>query len=453
MTNLTPRKKILLIQAISMEGMDIERVYPIGITTLGTIIRRSGRYAVRIIDMNMAANPYAGLEKIIAEWQPDVLGISLRNLDPLGNRTTSLIVPFALTLHFLQKFTPDLPLMAGGTAFTLFPERLMNDFPAITCGIVGEAENNAVAVVDALAAGETPPDIPGVIRRLATGGLRLTPPTGDFDMSQYEMIDRTLNDPSPYLAVNKYVESIGIETKRGCCFHCGYCSYPKLSGRCMRLRDPKSVVDEILYLKQRYGATRFHLTDSIVNFPTNHLDAICEELLRRDAHIHWSGFFREDLFTPESARLYAASGCESFSLSPDGLCQQHLDLLDKHLRVEQILTAAEILSRVGITTVYHYLVNLPGESPRTVRESKQMIDAIYDIHRGTKSLGTIVLNLVRIMPDTKIERLALAGGEITPDTDLLYPVYHDPAAYRTLRYELEIYHQQKNIAMWNGFAP
>ena len=90
MTNLTPRKKILLIQAISMEGMDIERVYPIGITTLGTIIRRSGRYAVRIIDMNMAANPYAGLEKIIAEWQPDVLGISLRNLDPLGNRTTSL---------------------------------------------------------------------------------------------------------------------------------------------------------------------------------------------------------------------------------------------------------------------------------------------------------------------------------------------------------------------------
>lgn len=453
MTNLTPRKKILLIQAISMEGMDIERVYPIGITTLGTIIRRSGRYAVRIIDMNMAANPYAGLEKIIAEWQPDVLGISLRNLDPLGNRTTSLIVPFALTLHFLQKFAPDLPLMAGGTAFTLFPERLMNDFPAITCGIVGEAENNAVAVVDALAAGETPPDIPGVIRRLATGGLRLTPPTGDFDMSQYEMIDRTLNDPSPYLAVNKYVESIGIETKRGCCFHCGYCSYPKLSGRCMRLRDPKSVVDEILYPKQRYGATRFHLTDSIVNFPTNHLDAICEELLRRDAHIHWSGFFREDLFTPESARLYAASGCESFSLSPDGLCQQHLDLLDKHLRVEQILTAAEILSRVGITTVYHYLVNLPGESPQTVRESKQMIDAIYDIHRGTKSLGTIVLNLVRIMPDTKIERLALAGGEITPDTDLLYPVYHDPAAYRTLRYELEIYHQQKNIAMWNGFAP
>ena len=450
MTN--PHKKVLLIQAISMEGMDIERVYPLGITTLGTIIRRSGRYAVRIFDMNMALNPYAELRRVIAEWQPDVLGISLRNLDPLGNRTTSLIVPFALILHFLRQFAPDLPLMAGGTAFTLFPERLMRDFPAITCGIVGEAEHNAVAVVDALAGGCSPPDIPGVIRR-TENGLHFNPPANDFDMGDYQMIDRGLNDPIPYLAVNKYVESIGVETKRGCCYHCGYCAYPKLSGRCMRLREPRAVVDEIIMLKKRYGVTRIHFTDSIVNFPTSHLDAICEELLRRDAGIHWSGFFREDLFTPENAKLYAASGCESFSLSPDGLCQQHLDLLDKHIRVEQILTTAEILSRVGITTVYHYLVNLPGESPRTIHESKEMIDAIYDIHRGTKNLGTIVLNLVRIMPDTKIERLALENGEITPDTDLLYPVYHDPAAYRTLRYELEIYHQQKNIAMWHGFAP
>ncbi|WP_329886999.1 B12 lower ligand biosynthesis radical SAM protein BzaD [Pseudoramibacter faecis] len=445
-------KKVLLIQAISMEGMNIERVYPIGITTLGTIIHRSGRYAVRIFDMNMAANPYAGLKRIIAEYNPDVLGISLRNLDPLGNRTTSLIVPFALTLHFLRQFAPDRPLMAGGTAFALFPERLMRDFPAITCGIVGEAELSAVAVVDALAEGSAPPDLPGVIRR-TEAGLRLTPPASDFDMGAYQPIDRDLNDPIPYLAVNKYVESIGVETKRGCCYHCGYCSYPKLSGRCMRLRDPKAVVDEIIDLKKRYGVTRIHFTDSIVNFPTNHLNAICEELLRRDTGIHWSGFFREDLFTPENARLYAASGCESFSLSPDGLCQQHLDLLDKHIRVEDILATAEILSQVGITTVYHYLVNLPGESAKTVRESKKMIDAIYDIHCGTKNLGTIVLNLVRIMPDTKIERLALECGEITPDTDLLYPVYHDPAAYRTLRYELEVYHQQKNIAMWNGFAP
>jgi anaerobic magnesium-protoporphyrin IX monomethyl ester cyclase len=79
-----------------------------------------------------------------------------------------------------------------------------------------------------------------------------------------------------------------------------------------------------------------------------------------------------------------------------------------------------------------------------------MIDAIYRIHQSSRSLGTIVLNLVRIMPRTKMERLALADGEITPQTDLLYPVFYDPRAYRTLRYDLEIYHQIQNTKMWLG---
>jgi anaerobic magnesium-protoporphyrin IX monomethyl ester cyclase len=444
------KSKVLLVQAISMEGLDIERVYPIGIVTLGTLLHRSGQFDVTIFDMNMAANPYADLKQRIDDIQPDVIGISLRNLDPLGNRTTSLIVPFTMTVRFIHEFAPDTPLMAGGTAFTLFPERLMTDFPEIAAGVVGEAEHNAVPLTLALSERETPPDLPGIIRR-KDGAVHLNPPAADFDMKDYKQIDRTLLSPEPYLKVNKYVESIGIETKRGCCFHCGYCAYPKLSGRCMRLRDPISVVDEIEDLNKRYGVTRFHLTDSIVNFPAPHLDTICEELLRRDLNIHWSGFFREDLLTRENAKLYADSGCESFSLSPDGLCQKHLDMLEKHLTVDQILDTARFLADTGIIAVYHFLVNVPGESPETVAEAKKLIDAIYGIHAGTKSLGTIVLNLIRIMPGTKIERLALENGVITADTDLLYPVFYDPPAMRTSRYELEVYHQTRNIAMWNGF--
>lgn len=439
------KKKILLIQAISMEGMDIERVYPIGVVTLGSIIERSGCYAVSIFDMNMALDPYGDLIRTIREEEPDILGISLRNLDPLGNRTTSLLVPFAITLDLIAEAAPALPLMAGGTAFSLFPERLMAEFPQITCGIVGEAEENILALLDHL---DNPPALPGIICR-RNGQIHLTPPTGTFDMAEYQMPNRDLLDPREYLKVNKYVESVGVETKRGCCFSCGYCSYPILQGHCMRCRDPKDVVDEIEFLQKKYGVERIHLTDSIVNFPVNHLDAICEEILARNLKIQWSGFFREDLFTLENARLYAASGCECFSLSPDGLCQKHLNMLDKHLTVEQILDTARILSQVGITTVYHFLVNVPGEDAQTIAESKALIDAIYDIHRDSKSIGTIVLNLIRIMPRTKVERLARESGEINDDTDLLYPVYHDPGDHRTLRYALEIYHQRQNVLMWS----
>ncbi len=437
-------KKILLVQAISMEGIDIERVYPIGIVTLGSIIHASGRYALDIYDMNMGVDPYGGLREKLESFDPDIIGISLRNVDPLGNRTTSLIVPFAITLSFIRRFKPDVPLLAGGTAFSLFPERLMRQFPEIDLGIVGEAEHSILPVLDGI---DNPPKVPGLIYREGDA-IHLIPPKPDFDMAHYTMPNRDLLDPVEYLKVNKYVESIGVETKRGCVYNCGYCSYPLLSGCGMRCREPKDVVDEIEFLHKEYGVTRIHLTDSIVNFPVNHLDDICREIIRRRLDIHWSGFFRENLFTKENAPLYRDSGCECFSLSPDGLSQRALDIMEKHLTVEEILNTAKILSDVGITTVYHFLVNTPGETWQTVDEGKALIDKIYNIHENSKSIGTIVLNLIRIMPRTKVEKLALENGVITPETDLLYPTYYNPDPFKTVRYDLEIYHNKRNIFMW-----
>ncbi|SDP51929.1 putative variant cofactor biosynthesis B12-binding domain/radical SAM domain protein 1 [Eubacterium maltosivorans] len=437
-------KRILLIQAISMEGMDIERVYPIGIVTLASCIEKAGRYSLEIFDMNMAADPYGELREKMLSYQPDIIGISLRNVDPLGNRTTSLIVPFAITLSFIRRYLPNVTLMAGGTAFSLFPERLMREFPEIDLGVAGEAEEIILPLLDSI---DDPPKLPGLVYR-ENGAVKIIPPVGKFDMGSYTMPNRELLDPREYLKVNKYVESVGVETKRGCCYNCGYCSYPLLSGCGMRCREPESVVDEIEFLHKEYGVSRIHLTDSIVNFPVNHLDDICKELIRRRLDIHWSGFFREHLLTPENAPLYRDSGCECFSLSPDGLSQTALDILDKHLTVDEILHTARVLSDVGITTVYHFLVNTPGDTWKTVDEGKALIDQIYDIHAASKTIGTIVLNLIRIMPRTKVEKLALENGVITPETDLLFPTYYNPDPFKTVRYDLEIYHNKRNIFMW-----
>lgn len=439
-------KKILLVQAISMEGIDIERVYPIGIVTLASIINRSGKYEVSILDMNMAKDAYGELRSRIEKFSPDIVGISLRNLDPLGNRTNSLIVPFGVTLSLIRYFLPKVPLMVGGTAFSLFPEVLMKKFPEINFGIVGEAEENIIPLLDNI---ENPPVVSGLIYREAEN-IRLIPPKGNFYMKNYLMPNRELLNPEEYKRINKYVESVGIETKRGCVYNCGYCSYPLLQGKCMRCRDPKDVVDEIEFVNKNYGVERIHLTDSIVNFPVNHLDDICREIIRRKIKIGWSGFFRENLLTEEKALLYAKSGCECFSLSPDGLNQKTLDILEKHLKVEEIVQTAKVLSKAGVITVYHFLVNTPFETLETIEEGKSLIDKIYNMHEKSKTMGTIVLNLIRIMPRTKIEKIARDEGYINEETDLLYPVFYDPDKFKTVRYDLEMHHNKRNAFMWQN---
>lgn len=436
--------KILFIQALSMEGIDIERVYPIGIVVLASQVERKTHHDLYLFDMNMSNDPYGDLRKKLNEITPEVVCLSLRNIDPLGNKTFSLIPPFAVTLAFIKKCLPKTTILAGGTGFSLFPQRIMTEFREIDFGVTGEAENIIVPLLENL---ENPPHLPGLCYRLGNE-VKVVPPVGDYDMNSYLMPNRNLLDPKPYLEVNKYVESIGVETKRGCSFSCGYCSYPLLQGKTMRCRDPKDVVDEIEFINKNYGVTRIHFTDSVVNIPVPHLDRICEEILLRDLKINWSGFFRENLLTKENVDLYARSGCECFSLSPDGLSQKALDAMDKHMTVKDITDTAKILSESGVVTVYHFLVNTPGDTPETLEEGKKLIDAIYEIHHQSKTLGTIVLNNIRILPGTKVEKQALENKVITKETDLLYPTYYNPKPFSELRYDLEIYHTKKNIFMW-----
>lgn len=436
--------KILFIQTLSMEGIDIERVYPIGIVVLASQVERQTKYPLHLFDMNMSPDPYGDLKKQLDAHQPDVICVSLRNVDPLGNKTSSLIPSFAVTLAFIKKYCSEATILAGGTGFSLFPERLMIEYPEIDYGVTGEAEKIIVPLIENL---KNPPRLPGLCYR-ENEAVVIVPPVGDFDMLEYQMPNRDLLDPRPYLTVNKYVEGIGVETKRGCSFTCGYCSYPLLQGRKMRCRTPESVVDEIEFLYDTYGVTRIHFTDSVVNLPVDHLDKICEEILKRDLKINWSGFFRENLLTEENVSLYAKSGCECFSLSPDGLSQTALDAMDKHMTTKDILNTAQVLANSGVIAVYHFLVNTPGDTEATLKEAKELISAIYEIHHQSKTLGTIVLNNIRILPGTKIERQALENNVITPETDLLYPTYYNPAPFDRVRYDLEIFHTKKNIFMW-----
>ncbi|MGD9473603.1 MAG: B12 lower ligand biosynthesis radical SAM protein BzaD [Eubacteriaceae bacterium] len=435
---------IQFIQAISMEGIDVECVYPIGLVTLASIIKRETKHQLSLFDMNIADDPYGQLKEILSTYSTDLICISLRNIDPLGNKTSSLIPAFAVTLAFIKKLCPKTKIMAGGTGFTLFARQLMEEYPEIDFGIIGEAENNIIPLLDNL---ENPPDLAGICYRKA-GQIIINPPIGDFDMQNYQMPDRNLLDPKAYLERNHYVECIGVESKRGCNLTCGYCAYPDLSGSKLRCRNPIEIVDEIEYLKKNYGISQIHFTDSVVNTPLDHFNAVCQELIKRDLNISWSGFFRENLLTEENVRLYADSGCQCFSLSPDGLTQNSLDQLNKHMKVDDILNAARILAKCGVVTVYHFLVNTPGATCQTVDEAKKLIDQLFSIHEFSKTLGTIVLNNIRILPGTAIEKQALDNKVIDEHTDLLYPTYYNPQPYDKLRYELEIYHQKKNIFTW-----
>lgn len=435
--------KVLMIQTPSVEGPSPEKVYPIGIVALAGMARDLG-HSVDILDMNTEPDPFGAVKAKLLSFRPDVVGVSLRNIDPLANKTASLIPPFMVTVRLISAVLPGVRIIAGGTGFSLFPERLMLELPGIEYGIAGEAEETFPALLSSL---DNPPPLGGLCRRDGRE-VQVAPASTGFDMSRYKVPARELLDPSRYLGINSYVPSFGIETKRGCPYRCAYCVYPRLQGRKLRCRPPEAVVDEMEFLHREYGVEAFHFTDPVVNIPDGHLEAICYEILGRKLRLRWDGFLREDRLNRENTALYARAGCECFSFSPDGLCGESLEVLNKDMTEADILKAARLVSETGVISVYHFMVNVPGETEETCRKGIDFLERLYDIHAGKKTLGTVVLNNIRILPGTLIEKQALAEGLISPETDLLFPVYYNPRPYETFRYRLETLSLDRNVFIW-----
>jgi len=434
--------RVLLIQTLSIEGASHEKVFPIGIVILASSLR--GKYEVNLLDMNIEPDPFGAVKSRLLDFRPDVVGLSLRNIDSLANKTNSLIPPFLTTAKLVASVMPQSWLIAGGPAFSLFPERLMREAPEIHYGLVGEAEKSLPLLLSSL---ENPPQIGGLCRRSQTC-VKICFPSQHVDMGQYKRPNRDLLHPSLYAGINSYVPAIGIETKRGCPFHCAYCVYPSLQGKKLRCRPPRDVVDELEFLHKEYGIARFHFTDPILNYPVNQFEDISLEIIRRKLKLKWDGFIREDNFNEKNATLFEKAGCECFSFSPDGLCQESLDVLDKRLTESDILKAAKIAARTDVVSVYHFMVNVPGETKESCDKGIRFLERIYDLHYNKKNLGTMILNNIRILPGTRIEALARARGIIRPDTDLLYPTYYNPEPFDAFRYNLEALHLSRNVFMW-----
>ncbi|MCL6477679.1 MAG: B12 lower ligand biosynthesis radical SAM protein BzaD [Peptococcaceae bacterium] len=435
--------RVLMVQTPSVEGFSGEKVYPLGIVSLATHLQMAG-HEVELLDMNIEADPFGSLKDRLLDRRPEVVGLSLRNIDPLANKTSSLVPPFVATVRLVAALLPRAWIVAGGTGFSLFPARLMAELPEIHYGIAGEAETSFPALLASL---ENPPGLKGLCCRKG-GKVLVNPPAVDYDMTRYVVPSRELLSPRLYEGINNYVPAVGIETRRGCPLRCAYCVYPRLQGKKLRCRQTAGVVDEMELLNKEYGVKDFHFNDPVVNIPSGYLEEICREMLRRKLRVNWSGFFREDHLDERNIRLFEEAGCNCFSFSPDGLCEESLKVLGKNLSVDDILKAAGLAARTDAVTTYHFMVNVPGENSETIDQGLRLLDRLYDLHSAKRNLGTIVLNNVRLLPGTPITERAEKEGIVRPGTDLLYPVYYNPPPYETLRYRLETHHLLKNVFMW-----
>ena len=175
--NTKKAEKILLVQAFT--AVDMELVYPIGLGYLAAHLPNT--YEIKIIDVNTFGDePYERLREELLAYDPDVIGLSLRNIKVgrpgvLGDDFR----PQQRAVEEIKRTCPSAFIVVGGTAFSLYAQEFMRRLPQIDVGVWGEAEERFPQL---LANRDKPWETPGVYWRDEEGEVKYSgvPATVDF---------------------------------------------------------------------------------------------------------------------------------------------------------------------------------------------------------------------------------------------------------------------------------
>jgi radical SAM superfamily enzyme YgiQ (UPF0313 family) len=391
-------------------------VVPNGLACVASALDAAG-HNVRFLDLCFARDPIGRGRDVAQDFRPDVVGVSVRNIDNSDAIALQHYTPQAReVLRTLRMSAPQAKIIAGGAAFGVAPEALFRDL-LVDYAVAGDGERASVALIAALASGKAVEGIPGVVRE-QNGTVVFTPPGEDADLDSL---------PSPglhrWIDLARYQRNgatVPIQTKRGCVYKCIYCTYRNVEGWGYRTRDPELVADEIEELKAKAGIHHFDFVDSTFNSPPGHALQVCEAITRRNLRVQLD----TTNFTPAAASsellsAMKAAGFKSLGITAESASDPVLAKLEKGFNAAKVREVAERVESHGIKTLWIFLIGGPGETRHTLEETLHF--AKWRLIRGDAVYLTVGL---RIYPGTTLHRIAVAEGVVPTGSALLDPTFY-----------------------------
>ena len=367
-------------------------VAPIGLAYVASYLLKDN-HEVEILDLCFAEDVDLSLNQTINRFHPDIIGISIRNVDNLTYPKSIFYLPDIKAVVSKLK-TLNLPIVAGGSGFSLFPEAILR-YLGLEFGIIGEGERAFREFVTEAENSKNVYDIQNLAylkdNRFHQNPISLA---GNFSRPVRKLLDNT-----------RYFNLGGmanVQTKRGCPFKCIYCTYPYLDGSRIRFRNEKDIVDELEELKNEYSIDYIFFIDDIFNHPIVHAMGICKEIIKRGLKIKWTCFATPKGMTLELLKLMKEAGCMGVEFGTDAASAN---------------TISKMCDDVGLEAAHYLILGGPGETEATLEETFAFMDEI-------NPRAVIAMTGVRIYPNTGLEQMSINEGVIKKKEDILFPRFY-----------------------------
>ena len=279
-----------------------------------------------------------------------------------------------LGLKLAERFravNTNVPIIWGGFhASSLVDETLRNRFVDIVVRSYGE-----IAFRDLVAALDMGKDV-GVIKGISfkvNGRIKHNEDSEIPKMKDMPPVPYHLFDVAEFIR-NDHSKSIPYVSSRGCPNRCGFCSEYVISRRKWNPRSSEQVVEDIVYLKEKYNPEAIRMVDS--NFFANEkrVREICNGLVERNVGINLMKLNADAFFLSKysdgTLQLMRSAGITNVLIGIESGYEPALKCIDKPATKDQAYNASLKLRINGISVGHSMMVGFPYDLPFSQMKQK-----------------------------------------------------------------------------------
>ena len=204
-------------------------------------------------------------------------------------------------------------------------------------------------------------------------------------------------------------KTLGFDTHLGCGCHCIYCTYPAITKGCECYRPSHEILDFIIAANNKHIG-QLQIVDDIFNSDLSYAKTVCSAIINANNTIPIKCYLSPNI-DPEFAMLLKKAGVKEVVMGVDSLSDSILLKMGKDYLESDIFNARRILKRVGIKTVYTFILGGPFETIETLLETKN------NVFKHMPDRVTIQYG-IRLYPNTPIFNMYSSS-----DTDYCHPQF------------------------------
>ncbi|MGR3295888.1 MAG: B12-binding domain-containing radical SAM protein [Candidatus Bathyanammoxibius sp.] len=348
---------------------------PLGLACLAAVLQ-DHQIDVRIVD-GAISNDYTATVADILSGDPDVVGVTA---------STVSIHNAAEVARLVKDADESVVTLIGGPHITATPVATMKQFPSFDIGVLGEAEETIVDLIDYLRDAQSPRNargpwsVGGLILRTDNGVVRTSQrtPIADLDtlpFPAWELLPELGRHYCPPVHTVKQLPAALLVTSRGCPARCTFCDR-SVFGHNMRAYSAEYVMAMIRDLYYNYGIREFQFRDDNFLAFRPQLVELCRLLIEEKLGISWSLAGRVDMVNPEILGMLAEAGCWQIWYGVESGSQRILDVINKQTKLGVVQRAVQQTRDAGISPCGFFMLGMPTETvddiETTIRFSREL---------------------------------------------------------------------------------